>query len=307
MNRRQRQFPTEVRSVGDLPEPVGEAIRRGQPEHSIWSIVRIPPHEYPVRRTAWGLELPFGWRTTPDRTLAFGEQEITAVEVDQHGILTVTPIPLDRLVEIHVVEVLLYAFIEFIWAGSARIETKQIEYNSVGTRLIQRAVDQVRDAFPPCLPPRAHSQPEISLAELPLKFRNHLRSSLIPAEQLLAVTYQPAIRRQTGRLHPFLSPNRALAITERCLISVEDQRHRKRWLDGVDTDYSVVRRFYPLSRVEQLTVDPAPEAYRLDLRLGIGDVAHETAFPLAPAGAQALRGVLHDQGSMVPERGLGRA
>jgi hypothetical protein len=303
MNRRRPQFPTEVRSIGDLPEPVGEAIRQQQPGHSIWCIIRIPPHEYPVRRTTWRLELPFGWRTTPDRTLVFGEQEITAVEVDQHGILTVTPIPLDSLVEIHVVEVLLYAFIEFIWAD-AWIEAKRVEYNSVGSRLIQRAVDEIRATFQPCLPPAARSQPEISLAELPLKFRNHLRSSLIPAEQLLAVTYQPAIRRQTGRLHPFLSPNRAVAITERCLISVEDQRHRKRWLDGVDTDYSVVRRFYPLSRVERLSFDPAPEAHWLNLRLGIGGVTRETAIPLAPAGAEALRAVLRE-GSKVPGTGLG--
>jgi hypothetical protein len=299
MDRRRPQFPAEVRSVGDLPEPVGEAIRRRQPEHSIRHIIKIPSHEYPVRRSTWRLELPFGWRKTPERTLAFGDREITAVEVDYHGILTVTPIPLDSLVEIHLVEVLLYAFIEFIWAD-AWIETKQIEYNSVGSRLIQRAVDGIRAAFAPCLPPAARSQPEISLAELPLKFRNYLRSSLIPEEQLLAVTYQPAIRRKAGRLYPFLSPNRAIAITERCLISVEDQRHRKRWLDGVDTDYSVVRRFYPLSRVERLSIDPKPDAHWLNLQVGIAGVTHNTSIPLAPAGAQALRGVLQGQGIEEP-------
>jgi hypothetical protein len=283
--------------MGELPDPVAEAIRRRQPDQFVRRIIKIPPHEYPVRRTAWLFELPFGWRTTPDRTLAFGDRESTVVEVDQHGILTVTPIPLDSLVEIHMMEVLLYAFIEFIWVGDARVETKRIEYNSVGSRLIQRAVDEIRATFQPCLPPAARSQPEISLAELPLKFRNHLRSSLISEEQLLAVTYQPAIRRKMGRLHPFLSPNRAVAITERCLISIEDQRHRKRWLDGVDTDYSVVRHFYPLSRVERLSVDPGPDAHWLNLQVGIGGVTHSTSIPLAPAGAQALRGVLHDQGS----------
>jgi hypothetical protein len=305
MDRRRAQFPVDVRSVGELPEPVGEALRSRQPDQSIRRIIKIPAHEYPVRRTTWRLELPFGWRVTPDRTLAFGDREITVVEVDQPGVLTVTPIPLDALVEIHVMEVLLYAFIEFIWVGDARVETKRAEYNSVGSTLIQRAVDQVRATFPPCLPPDFRFPPEISLAELPLKFRNHLRRSLIPAEQLLAVTYQPAIRRQRVRLHPFLSPNRAVAVTERCLISVEDQRHRRRWLAGVDTDYSVVRRFFPLSRVQRLSFDPAPDTYWLNLQVGIGAVTHATSIPLAPAGAEALRAVLHDQGITVPGSGLG--
>ena len=305
MDRRRAQFPVDVRSVSELPEPVGEALRSRQPDQSIRRIIKIPAHEYPVRRTTWRIELPFGWRTTPDRTLAFGDREITVVEVDQHGLLTVTPIPLDALVEIHVMEVLLYAFIEFIWAGSAGVETKRAEYNSVGSTLIQRAVDQVRATFPPCLPPVARVQSGISLAELPLKFRNHLRRSLIPSEQLLAVTYQPAIRRQRVRLHPYLSPNRAVAVTERCLIFVEDQRHRRRWLDSVDTDYSVVRRFFPLSHVQRLSFDPASEVHWLNLQVGISDITHTAAIPLAPAGAEALRAVLHDQGIAVPERGLG--
>lgn len=304
MDRRRSQFPVDVRSVDELPEPVAEAIRRRQPDQSIRRMIRIPPHEYPVRRTAWLFELPFGWRITPDRTLAFGDEEITVVEVDQRGVLTVIPIPLDALVEIHVMEVLLYAFIEFIWVGDARIETKRAEYNSVGSTLIQRAVDQVRATFPPCLP-GSRGQSELSLAGLPLKFRNHLRRSLIPAEQLLAVTYQPAIRRQAVRLHPFLSPNRAVAVTERCLISVEDQWHRRRWLEAVDTDYSVVRRFFPLSRVQRLSFEPAPEAHWLNFQVGIGDVTHTAAIPLAPAGAEALRAVLHGQEVTVPERGLG--
>jgi hypothetical protein len=196
--------------------------------------------------------------------------------------------------------VLLYAFIEFVWVD-AWIETKRIEYNSVGSTLIQRAVSQVRATFPPRLPPVSRLQPEISLAELPLKFRNYLRRSLIPAERLLAAMYQPAIRRQTGRLHPFLSPNRAIAVTDQCLISIEDQRHRPRWMDRVDRDYAVVRRFYPLSRVERLSFDPAPEAHWLNVRLGIGGVTRETAIPLAPAGAEALRAVLPDQGIKVPD------
>jgi hypothetical protein len=280
-----QRFPMPVRSLDDLP-PGARAIvqqRRTPP-----SMLRIPPGAYPFRRAVWGVELPFGWRRTPERILLFDQEMITVIEVDPQGNTTTTEIPLASLIKIHHAAILLYSYLELVWVEGPHVEVKKIEYNSVGQHLIEREIDRVRALHPPCLPPALAGERETILAPLPLKFRNYMRSSLLNDEHLLAAVFQPAIRQATGPFHPYIAPNRAVGVTERCVIVIEDRQHQR----FSETDYAILQHFYPLSHIHHIAFETRPDVSWLRLQHGPAGIAQQTDIPLLPDPLDVLRSVL---------------
>lgn len=298
MSRRLRGFPAAVRSSGDLPAGVREAVLSHQSDASIRQIITIPPHEYPVRRTAWFFELPFGWRITPERTLAFGKDTLTLIEVERGAVSRAMSIPLAALLDIHLYQVLLYSWVELVWEGQGGEQATRIEYNSVGTSLIWQGLTCIRETFPHCGFHDPSVSPGVDLAQFPLKFRNYLRHSLMSDEPLVVAVYQPALRPSTRRWQRFISPNRTVAVTERNVIVVGDDRHRFRRRDTADADYAVSRHFYPLAQLQRASVESGPDFDQLRLRFGIRHVRHDVALPLAPPYAQQLCDLLHTRLSL---------
>jgi hypothetical protein len=294
MNEPRQRFPTLVHSVEELPPSLQEMVLPYQSGET--PIVRIPPGHYPFPRTLWRFLLPFGWRRTPERIMVFEPETITVIESDPDGPVTATSIPRAFLLKIHLVVVLLYSYIELVWVDGDHVETKKIEYNTVGEALIRRGMDRLRAACPPCLPPAETRAREELLAPLPIKFRHYLRSSLLPDEQLYAAVYQPVIRQGSGPFRPRLSPNRAVGITERCMIVIED-RHDSA---SSDVDYAIYQYFYPFSHIQHVAVETLPDVTWLKLQHGSGEVTQETDLALLPANAEALWTVLQNQKLPVP-------
>ena len=90
MNDPRQRFPMKVSGVEDLPPQVRAALHHPSDPRSI---LRIPSGAYPIRRTVWFVELPFGWRRTPERFLVFGDTVLTVIEIEPGGIVTTTDIP----------------------------------------------------------------------------------------------------------------------------------------------------------------------------------------------------------------------
>lgn len=283
MDTYRKRFPTDVSSVDDLPGPVQAAVRQSQPDRLIRQIINIPAHDYLIQRHLWWFSLPFGWRRTPERVLVFGEDRITVVEPDKQGVPTPITIPLAALIELRLFRVLLYSYVEFTWAEGAHAQSMRIEFNAVGDRLIQKGIDRIRAALPPLAEP--DTPPEFRLTGFPFKFRSYLRDSVLPGEAVLAVAYQPAIRQGTGRFSPYLSPNRAVALTDRCLITIEDRYHTARFEGVTEADYSMDRRFLPLRQVAQVVTEPAGDITWLKVR---SSTDYDMTIPLAPAAASTL-------------------
>lgn len=287
IDRRLKTFPSIVKSVEDLPPTVNQIARQVQP--AIRQIIKIPPHEYPVRRTAWRFELPFRWLHAPERYLVFGETQIVIIEVDDGG-TTSAEIPLRALIDIHLTGILLYASVELAWISGDHVETKKIEFNAVGSRLIEGAFQAARSML---LNSAAHPDPQVesTLEALPLKFHNYLRSSKLPAEQFQAILYQPAIRQPKGLMRGLSSPNRALGLTGDWLIVVEDAQHHTRARQGGVADYTMVRHFYPRAYLHLMALEPVPELPDLAwarLRIGTPQAYVENALPLLADTARAL-------------------
>ncbi|RPI96679.1 MAG: hypothetical protein EHM39_10630 [Chloroflexi bacterium] len=284
-----RRFPIPISAVDDLLPPVRAALI--QPASTSQRIIRIPPGAYPIRRSAWLFELSFGWRRTPERFLGFGDDCLTIAEINDDGKVSAAQIPLACLLEIHMETVLLYSSLEFVWMQGKHIETKKIEYNTVGETLIRRQIDRTRAACPTMLAPIPVPPREETLAPLPLKFRNYLRSCLLPGEPLHAAVFQPAIRQTAGTFRPYISPNRAIGITERFVILVEDRQVLRRGERSAERDYAMIEHFYPLQHIEHITLDTTPDVSWLRLHYA-QHVQHgggaDVGIPLLPAHAGLL-------------------
>jgi len=288
MRRPRGQFPERIESIADLPSPIAEVIRQAEPGDALREIIRIPPGAYPFRRTVWGFDLPFGWRQTAERFWAVGERAATVIDVETGAVRSSVTVPLAALVEVCVFQELLYSWIELLWAGQDAVNSIRVEYNSVGNELIYRGLTRMRETFPRRSLPVSGSPSGIDLADFPFKFQSFLRTSLMAGETLLTAVYQPAIRPAARRWQPFISPNRTFAVTDLNVLVIADQRNRFLRRDRAATDYSIVRHFYPLERLQQAAVEPGPDADRLRLRFGTGAAIHDATFAVAAPLAQQL-------------------
>lgn len=279
-------FPTLVTSVETLSAPLQEALRPHCSETS--HIVRIPPGYYPFRRVVGKIHLPFGWRQTPERILAFDPEAIIIVESNPAGLVTTTPVPRTALFKIHVFVFLLYSYLELVWADRDHVETRTFEYNTVGERFVLQGIDRLRAAYPPALPPAPVGDQKAMLTPLPLKYRNYLRDSLLPDEQLYTAIFQPAIRQGTGLLRTYLAPDRAVGITARQLIMVENRRDRF----ASEEDYATYCCFYPLAQIQHMSIEAAADVSWLKLQHSCGGVTQTTDIALLPNNAEALWAIL---------------
>lgn len=281
-----RRFVMPVRASEDLPPAVRSIVQSFNPPPSI---LRIPSGAYPIPRRIWRINLPFGWRFTPERFVLFNPDKITIIETDS---MTLTDIPLTALSGIHHRVILLYAYLELTWEDGAQTRTKRMEYNSVGQFLIDREVNRIRALHPPCLAPDEVPDRAALLASLPFKFRNYLRDSLLPDEHLIAAVFQPAIWQGSGLFRAPIAPNRTLGITERWLIVLEDEQHLRR----VETNYAILHYFYPLSQLRHVSAELTPEIGYLHLQFGTADPVD---IPLDPDSLDLLRDALQLAGDAV--------
>ena len=276
--------------IVDTPEQLPVALRdefERQPAQPIHRILLCPPQEFPVRRVGWLGDLPFGWRLTPQRVLVFGDYHITVISREASGNPTTINIPLDALLCIELATVLLRAHVRFTWACGSEVETLHVDFNSVGELKMRRELDYVRAVMAERARPAGIISAAASYEHLPLKYRNYLRYSLISDERVAAVVYQPAIRHPRSPLRWYLSPNRAIALTDQHLILIEDERR------SPQPDYAVITRFIPLGRIRAVHVEQSGELDWLHVELGFNTVArHDLSIPLVSAEAARLEEAL---------------
>jgi len=249
-------------------------------------ILNIPSQEYPILRHNWRRVLPFGWRITPRRVVAFGADRLVVLTEIAGDQFSETVIPYPALLALRVTTVLLYGQLDLVWAGRDGAEHLTVEFNVAGRNLLYRGLDTVRQAAAP--PVAAPDSPPAArtLADLPLKFRNYARFSLLPGEVLLGAVYQDHIRRSEGWRHPQIAPNRAVAVTDRHVLMIEDGERMR-------ADYAMIVSYIPRQHVQPISTAPGEEgALRLTLPLSYGAASHACDLLLYEEQAHALAGLL---------------
>lgn len=289
-------FLYTVAAVDDLPPAVGAAIKQHLTDPDIEMIIVIPPQDYTVSSSQpahwWQQVLPFNWRHTPQRTLAFGGDKIVVVETLPDSAIKTILIPLDSLIYAEFSIILLYAYVEFAWAQDGQVEKLKIEFHAVGDKAIQRVLEWARTQIAKHIPRADTGQPGVGL---PFKFKNYLKYSLLPGERVLEAVYQPAIRRGEGWFQPDFSPNRAVAVTQYHLIVLEEELQRGllgRIRSQNRVNYGIILRYCPLRGLRSTSLDREDELTWLRLRLGLAGAELSMDLPLAAHGAVALQAAL---------------
>ena len=275
-------FVARVASLDALPPAVAAAIHAHTADRPIEAILTLPSQRYPLwRSTRWRV-LPFGWRWTPDRTLAFTPEALVIAEAGAGGTVLARSLPLACVVGLELTVNLLYGCLIVSWAEAGQVRDQDLEFSTVGMRLVSRALADWRAGIPH---PAADDAPGISLAELPLKFRNYLRAALLPGEPVRTACFQPEIDPEGGWFRSRLAPNRTVAFTDWHVIVLEDGNVHS------GPNYSVITRIFPWRGVRGLDVTPRPDG-RDDviLSLGLGDATRDVPLILEEAQAETLRG-----------------
>lgn len=279
-------FLYPVEAVSELPEPVQREIAKLPPQ-AVHKMVVVPPQDFPIIRFKRFGDLPFGWRKTPKRVLIFGDQYVAVINSEPTGQITTVTIPLDAIVTMELATMLLRAHVAFTWLCGAQAEMFKIEFNAVGELLIRRELNYLRGIIAERTRlPDSINQPDTSIAAFPLKYRNYARYALLAGEQISTAVYQPAIRQTQRLLKGYLSPNRAVALTNQHLLLVEDER----W--NIKADYGVITRFVPINQIGSVAFDPSPDATWVRFTLGAPGSDAVISVPLSPDEAANFRDAL---------------
>ncbi|MCC7447190.1 MAG: hypothetical protein IT324_07225 [Anaerolineae bacterium] len=279
-------FLYPVEAVSEIPEPMQREIAQLPPQ-AVHKMVIVPPQDFPIIRFKRFADLPFGWRKTPKRVLIFGDQYVGAINSEPTGLITTVTIPLAALVTMELATMLLRAHVEFTWLCGTQAETFKIEFNAVGELLIRRQLNYLRGIIAErARLPNTTNQSDVSIAAFPLKYRNYIRYALLSGEQIRVAVYQPAIRQTQRLLKGYLSPNRAVALTNQHLLLVEDER----W--NIKVDYGVITRFVPINQICSVVFDPSPDATWVRFMLGAPGSDAVISVPLLPDEAFNFRDAL---------------
>jgi hypothetical protein len=280
-------FVKQIQSVDLLPEDVQQTVRQVQSDEDIHGILLIPPqNQIFTRLSGWfNRKLFFGSHKTPQRTLVFCADHITIIEADPSDNLNTIVIPLDGLIRITLGTVLLYAYLEFVWVKNGALETIQIEFNAAREDLVNEQLNQVRAVIAAYMQDsgqtRRVGEADMDIEALPFKFRNYLKDSLLPAENVLAVVFQPVMRHSEG-FHRLIAPNRTVALTDQHVIFVEEEP------DRATSHYSVITHYYPLRSIRQVKFKSTPDVIWMHMTVGTPETMQDVDVPLQSDEAARL-------------------
>lgn len=244
--------PRLFRSLADLSADLTEAAQTILPlTDEVRRIFVVPPQEFP----SWAK-----YRFGPAHALIFTDAGVIHVQTAACGQLAQA-----RLVStetVHYVQVgllLLYGRLEIGYAADGSAQQMVMEFNTVGWDLLQPGLmELLRDVSAASPPPDFGEDSVVSAAEierLPYKFASGVKIYILsPGERLLALAFQPGI--WTRRLLIFrrqLTPPIVLALTDRCVSMIEEERSV-----GGSHAYGSTFTYIPRRGVMGMRSEPAP-------------------------------------------------
>lgn len=287
IRRGREQFPRRVHTIDELPEAVYGVLEQHHATHDLTKLIVIPPQQHLIPRTSWRRVLPFGWRWTPHRTLVFEDQQVLIIEGTRADAINTISIPILDLIALQVDVVLLYSYFALRWTTDQQIEHCKIEFNAVELRLFEPKLRQLQQIIAQTSLSHHHAPPPpVSTRHFPLKYHNYGRISLLDGEEIRFARYHPPLRQPGKHFRPFISPNRAILLTEQHLIVLEDELPHISHMGG--SNYRINRVFYPRSKVLSARAETHSELDWLCVTVGTPDANEEVQFALPAADVSAF-------------------
>jgi hypothetical protein len=213
--------PYQPETIEALPNELLDTAHRFVPKgEQVLSIFVVPTNPYLSRKKKH--------RIAPTQALIFTSTGVLHIQVPTASENAHQPTFLHAkdLLYVHLSLILLYDRLEMIGQVNGRLEKIEVEYNAVGRRLLEPALQQFLSKSwenTELLSTDSHTE-EIaaqSLNGLPTKYRNGLKNfALQPKENLLGVIFQPPILEKLWMgFSRQIAPTTMLALTDRQVIN----------------------------------------------------------------------------------------
>ena len=254
MNQREERFIRVIPELSELPAAFRTGLADTVKLENLERIILVPKQEYPFLRTILSFQLPFGWRSVPQKVVLAYRDALELYSLLPNGNLESIRIEEDQILHLGIGSHLLYAFADLSWYNTEGYQTARIEFNAVGETILRERLDVIRTRISKSGDVRT-SPPEVEEAlkdrTIPIKFRNYAVFSLLPGEQIQCVVYQPAIRKNRLLSMP-VAPSRLFTLTDRHIIVFDED-------SSVAANYSINTVFYPLINLSKVQYREGPE------------------------------------------------
>jgi hypothetical protein len=268
------RFPSSVKLVTELEPAVQQALADQLPIQTTFkSLLVIPPDVHPGPPPGRRFRSRPG--RVPEWTLALTDDRLFAVVRDTvTAYVEITVIPLASMIAFEWGEILLYSWIDIIWADSGLHHTR-IEFNTVGKNFLQALLAALRQAVLARLPLIVDPRTELTEGQiwtLPMKFANMLLLyALLPDEQVYTYCFEPTIKPRWfwGRRRASL----LWAVTNQHCLFIQEPLE--------SYPYGVIFTFCPRGEIRDARVVATEQ--ECELRLTLGDPSFEVKGVFSPA------------------------
>jgi hypothetical protein len=191
------RFPHPVTDITELDAAVQQALSSPTRLIETPQSILVIPADLQLRPPP-GRRVKSQSRSMPERTLVLTSDQLIVVARDMlTASIEVTAIPLASMIAFEWGVILLYSWIDIVWADSDLRHTR-IEFNTVGEdhlrKLLVALQQSILDHTTPMIDQRTPLT-EDQIRVLPMKFTNMLlKRALLPGEHVYTYVFEPALR-----------------------------------------------------------------------------------------------------------------
>jgi hypothetical protein len=264
------RFASKAQSVDETPEPFREQLRKQlRADEEVSLLVCAPAYHFSKDKF-------------PATVLALTDQRWLIVEEVQSGVTKVSGAAFDETLLIEFTEILLFGELKIHFALDGIPRSSAARFNTVTDGYYREAAQLLLDHIEersPLASGEASSYTAGLLSALPFKFKNDVLQYVPQGRQILFTTHWPTL---IGGFRRELAPAAVLALTERELMLITEDKPR-RWFESKKTPkYATIATYLPLARLAQHRFGRHPKFCLLELETHVrhGGEVFEIMFPL---------------------------
>lgn len=265
LQRTSSTFPYQVERVADLPESLVPPASAALPNGTTPDFIFVAPANVYLK----GL---FGMRLVPEQALLFTQDGVLHVQAaaTARSAPAATYYRANGLLYLQSGLPLLYGRIELAGLVDGTLARAVVEYNTVGWKLVQPSIQRLTrlatgDDWTSARPEANPAHVETMVRSLPYKFANGVRIYAVQkGEVLQGVAFQPDIWiRHLGIFRRQLTPPTALALTDHCVVLVEEESAMSR----KSAAYGWVFTYIPRTAVIEMQITPRETRQELNISM----------------------------------------
>ena len=263
------RFASKAKRVDETPEPFREQLKKHlKPDEEISLLVCAPAY--------LALREKF-----PATVLAVTDQRWLIVAEVQPGVGRVSGATFDETLLVEFTEILLFGELKIHFALDEKSRYSAAHFNTVTDAYYREATQLMLDRI------EDHSsagRTEASIYEaaplsnIPFKFRNAIAENVPQGRQILFATHWPTL---VGGFRRELAPAAVLALTQRELILITEDKPRRWFESKKGPKYANIATYLPLTRLAKHRIGCHPKFCLLELETHVshGGEVFEIMFP----------------------------